>query len=120
MTMACLGPAGEYVLLALTSAPLLAAVAMLLGTLFATLSQVVVSTLRQAAVPDHLLGRVTSAYRLIVLGAVPLGAAAGGITASALGLRAPFWMAAVGLTVAALVFAPIVTTRAISEAQHDE
>ena len=90
---------------------------MLFGTLAATLSQVVVSTLRQAAVPDRLLGRVTSAYRLIVLGAVPLGAAVGGLSANAFGLRSPFWMAAIGLGVAALVFAPIVTTRAVADAQ---
>jgi MFS family permease len=117
MMMACLIPGLEYAVLAFTSAPLVAGAAMLFGTLAATLSQVVVSTLRQAAVPDRLLGRVTSAYRLIVLGAVPLGAAAGGLSASAFGLRTPFWLAAIGLTVAALAFAPIVTTRAIADAQ---
>jgi MFS family permease len=120
MMLACLIPAGEYALLALTSEPLLAGAAMFVGTLAGTLSQVVVSTLRQAAVPDRLLGRVTSAYRLIVLGAVPLGAAAGGVSASVLGLRAPFWISAVGLAVAAIAFAPAVTTRAIARAQHDE
>lgn len=119
MMMACLIPGLEYAVLAFTSAPLVAGAAMLFGTLAATLSQVVVSTLRQAAVPDRLLGRVTSAYRLIVLGAVPLGAAAGGLSASAFGLRTPFWMAAIGLTVAALAFGRIVTTRAIARAQGD-
>jgi MFS family permease len=117
MMLACLVPAAEYALLAVTSTALVAGAAMLFGTLAATLSQVVVSTLRQAAVPDRLLGRVTSAYRLIVLGAVPLGAAVGGLSANAFGLRSPFWMAAIGLTVAALVFAPIVTTRAVADAQ---
>ncbi len=120
MITACLMPAGECAFLGFTSAPLMAAAAMFVGTLAGTLSQVVVSTLRQAAVPDHLLGRVTSTYRLIVLGAVPLGAAAGGILASAFGLRAPFWIAALGLAVAAVAFAPVVTTRAISLAQHDD
>lgn len=120
MLLACLLPAAEYAVLAFTTTPLVAGAAMFAGSLAGTLSQVVVSTLRQAAVPDHLLGRVTSAYRLIVLGAVPLGAAAGGIAASALGLRAPFWLAALGLGMAGLAFAPAVTTRAIAHAQHDE
>jgi MFS family permease len=119
MVLACLIPAGEYALLAATDAPLMAAAAMFVGTLASTLSQVVVSTLRQAAVPDRLLGRVTSAYRLIVLGAVPLGAAAGGVSATVLGLRAPFWISAVGLAVAAAAFAPLVTTRAIAIAQSE-
>lgn len=122
MLLACLMPAAEYVIFAITSTALVAAAAMLFGTFAGTLSQVVVSTLRQAAVPDRLLGRVTSAYRLIVLGAVPVGAAVGGLSASAFGLRAPFWMAACGLTVAALVFGPIVTTRAVAlarAASHD-
>jgi len=119
MMIACLIPGLEYAVLAITSAPLVAGLAMLFGSLAATLSQVVVSTLRQAAVPDHLLGRVTSAYRLIVLGAVPAGAALGGLSASAFGLRTPFWLAAIGLPVAALAFGPIVTTRAIARAQGD-
>jgi len=117
LMLACLLPATEYGILALTSTAWVAAGAMLVGTFAATLSQVVVTTLRQAAVPDHLLGRVTSAYRLLVLGAVPLGAAAGGLAADAFGLRAPFWLAAAGLTIAALAFSPIVTTRAITAAQ---
>lgn len=122
LMLASLLPATEYGILALTSTAWVAAGAMLVGTFAATLSQVVVSTLRQAAVPDHLLGRVTSAYRLLVLGAVPLGAvplgaAAGGLAADAFGLRAPYWLAAAGLTIAAPAFSPIVTTRAITEAQ---
>ena len=114
--LASMLPALEYLMLALTSRAVLAGAALAVGAFAATVSQVVVSTLRQASVPDHLLGRVTSGYRIIVLGAVPLGGALGGLTASAFGLRAPFYLGAMCLAATALVFAPVLTTRAIQAA----
>jgi MFS family permease len=53
------------------------------------------AALRQTAVPDRLLGRVTSAFRLVGFGAGPLGALAAGAVAHLSGLRAPFLAAAV-------------------------
>jgi MFS family permease len=50
-------------------------------------------SLRQRIVPDALLGRVTSAYRLVGLGSMPLGAAAGGLVARSFGLPATFVVA---------------------------
>jgi hypothetical protein len=52
---------------------------------------------RQAVVPDRLLGRVNSAYRLLAWGGQPLGAALGGGVAAAAGLRAPYLLAGVVL-----------------------
>src|SRR5262249_26231676 len=82
------------------------------------MNQIVVSTLRQASVPDELLGRVTAAYRLIVLGVVPLGAMLGGALAHWWGTSATFIGASIGLTLAALVFASRVTTRGLREAEQ--
>ena len=65
-----------------------------------------------------LLGRVTAAYRLIVLGVVPLGALGGGILGRALGIRAPFTAAAIGLLVAGLFLGTRVTTHALANAEH--
>ena len=59
-------------------------------------------SLRQRIVPDALLGRVTSAYRLIGLGSMPVGAAAGGLIARSYGLPAPFLVAGVVLLLAML------------------
>jgi Na+/melibiose symporter-like transporter len=50
-------------------------------------------SLRQRIVPDALLGRVTSAYRLVGLGSMPLGSAAGGLVARSFGLPATFVVA---------------------------
>lgn len=72
-----------------------------------TLGNVVAITVRQTIVPDGMLGRVTSVYRLIAIGAAPLGALAGGLLARAFGLGAPFWVAGALMTALALVTAPL-------------
>ena len=51
---------------------------------------IITVSFRQRIVPDHLLGRVNAGYRLVAWGTMPIGAAAGGITAAAVGLRASF------------------------------
>jgi hypothetical protein len=59
-------------------------------------------SLRQRIVPDALLGRVTSAYRLVGLGSMPVGAAAGGLVAKAYGLPATFVVAGAAAAVGAV------------------
>ncbi|WP_328497918.1 MFS transporter [Streptomyces sp. NBC_00414] len=54
-------------------------------------------SVRQSLVPDRLIGRVNMTYQLINAGASALGAAASGIIAHLLGLRAPFGVGAVVL-----------------------
>ncbi|MGH9054093.1 MAG: MFS transporter [Acidimicrobiia bacterium] len=73
-------------------------------------------SLRQAVVPDTLLGRVVGSQRALGYGAIPAGAALGGLMARALGLRAPFLVAGVALVLVALVSTPFVNNRAIAEA----
>jgi MFS family permease len=51
---------------------------------------VITVSYRQRIIPPALLGRVNSVYRFIAFGAMPLGAAAGGLIASHAGLRAPY------------------------------
>ena len=45
-------------------------------------------SLRQAITPDRLLGRMTATMRFLTVAAAPLGSLAGGIVATAIGLRA--------------------------------
>lgn len=116
--LAALVPAASYAILGLSDHVPLALAGMFCAAIATSLNQIVVSTLRQAVVPDELLGRVTAAYRLIVLGVVPLGALAGGLTGRSLGIRATFVSAALGLTLAALVFASRVTTQALRNAER--
>lgn len=108
--------AASYAVLAVSPSALPAGVALGSGSFAAMIGNVVVITLRQAAIPDHLLGRVTSAYRLIALGAVPLGGLLGGVAAGQLGLRAPFYLGAGTMAVLAVVLAPVLTTEALDRA----
>lgn len=54
-------------------------------------------TLRQALVPDQLLGRANATWRFLVFGAQPLGALLGGVLGAALGLRAALVVGSVGI-----------------------
>lgn len=59
--------------------------------------------IRQERIPDPLLGRVTSAYRLVGLGTMPLGALAGGFIANAIGLRS-VWLLGAGVLAVGATF----------------
>jgi MFS family permease len=76
-------------------------------------------SLRQAIVPDRLMGRVVGAIRLIGFGSIPVGALLGGLVARALGLRAPFLLGAAVLVLAALAAAPVITTGAVEAARAE-
>ncbi|HEY6710274.1 MAG TPA: MFS transporter, partial [Actinomycetota bacterium] len=76
-------------------------------------------SLRQAIVPDRLIGRVVGAVRLIGFGSIPVGALLGGLVARSLGLRAPFLLGAAVLGVAALAATPVITTGAIQAARSE-
>jgi MFS family permease len=82
-----------------------------------TLWNVVTVSLRQAIVPDRLVGRVTGAYRMLAYGSMPIGAVAGGALARTFGLRAPFLAGAMVLVAAAALALPIVNRRSVSAAR---
>ena len=95
-----LGPARIVPLLMLTQGVAMLAIAatgslavagagFFVGGLASGLWNIATISLRQRIVPDRLLGRVTSAYRMVGLGAMPLGAVSGGALASAFGLTSP-------------------------------
>lgn len=51
-------------------------------------------SIRQAVTPEHLLGRVVATFRMVGMGAAPLGAITGGFVADAIGVRGANWTAA--------------------------
>jgi MFS family permease len=87
--------------------------AFLLGTLLAvngfavTLWNIATVTLRQEIVPPELRGRVTSVYRMLGWGLLPLGSLAGGLVAHGIGLRAPLPLAGALRGLAVLVAVPV-------------
>jgi hypothetical protein len=74
-------------------------------------------SLRQAIVPDQLIGRVVSAFRMLGYGAVPLGALLGGVAGRILGVRAPFLLGAAILGTTGLLALPVVNDRAVRAAR---
>lgn len=85
------------------------------GAVFTTFNIAAV-TLRQAVVPDRLMGRVVATNRLLVLGTIPVGSVLGGVLGHALGLRAPFLAGASVLAATAVLALPIVNNRTVRAA----
>jgi MFS family permease len=74
-------------------------------------------SLRQAIVPPDLLGRVAASMRFAVWGAMPLGAATGGLLGTAIGLRPTMLAASAGMLLVSLfvVGSPVVGLRTLPE-----
>jgi hypothetical protein len=66
-------------------------------------------TLRQTVVPANLLGRVNAVMRLASYAAVPLGAIATGVVATAFGVRNGLFIGVAGLLLPTLIllFSPV-------------
>jgi predicted MFS family arabinose efflux permease len=54
------------------------------------------TVVRQRAVPDDLLGRVTGVYTVGMIGGMVLGTPIGGLLARSFGITAPFWFGFLG------------------------
>jgi len=86
--------------------------------LVVVLWNVITVSLRQAVIPDALLGRVNSVYRFLGWGAMPLGSLAGGVTATASSVRATFVVAGVLMLVALVPFASVISSPTIEAARR--
>jgi predicted MFS family arabinose efflux permease len=85
----------HLVLALTTSAPIALATMVVFGAhafVWGTTSTVV----RQRAVPDALLGRVTGVYTVGVVGGIVVGTPIGGLLARTFGITAPFWFGFAG------------------------
>jgi MFS family permease len=102
---------------ALTSNAYLVGAMGAIGSMVAIVWNVITVSLRQAIIPDELLGRVNSVYRFLGWGMMPIGAALGGVVASAFGLRATYWISGAVLLAMALLTFRTVNNRAIADAR---
>ncbi len=96
--------------LAVTRSPLVAGALLTVNGVAVLVWNVVTVSLRQAIIPDRLLGRVGSAYLFIGLGVQPAGALGAGLLAHAAGLPAVFAASAALLAVTAAATAPRLRT----------
>ena len=85
--------------LAVTRSTPVALLVMVIFGAHAFVWQTTSTTVRQRAVPDHLLGRVSSVYMIGAIGGLVLGAPLGGLMARWWGITGPFWFGFLGSAV---------------------
>jgi MFS family permease len=105
LTFGALAAAAAYLGIGLTSSPFVAAGLFIIEAIAVACGSVASISLRQSAVPEHLRGRVGSTFRMIIWGAIPIGALVGGVVATQFGLRTPFFVAGVAQLTLALLTA---------------
>jgi len=97
------------------------------GMFVAVVWNVITVSLRQAIIPDHLLGRVNSVYRFFGWGSIPIGTALGGLTVALIeptwgrevALRAP-WFLSSALGVLVCIYAiPRLTSARLDAARAE-
>ena len=99
MRMGLLIEAGSTGVIALSGEPLVVGTMLALFGFHAIVWNVITISLRQQIIPERLLGRVNSAYRLLGLGGMSVGALLGGLLARGFGLTAPFWFASLSVAI---------------------
>ena len=83
-------------MLALTTVPAVALVTFVVFGVHAFVWGTTATAIRQRAVPDELLGRVTGVYHVGVMAGIVVGTPIGGWLAQQYGITAPFWFGFVG------------------------
>jgi MFS family permease len=101
-----------YLAIAFTSQPVLTAALLAVAGGAMVQWNVVTVVYRQLMVPSEVLGRVTSVYRLIAWGALPVGSLLGGFIAGAFGTR---WV----FVAAAIVLAPVTVSLLFMVRRYD-
>jgi predicted MFS family arabinose efflux permease len=93
--LAGIAAAAGYLILAATSNAAIAVTGYALEAAAVALGNVATMSLRHRVIPTELFGRVNNAFRMCVLGMMPLGALAGGVLAARFGLPTTFLIAGV-------------------------
>ena len=85
-----------HLILALTTAPLVALGVLVVFGGHAFIWGTIANTIRQRATPNELLGRVGSVMRVASFGGLVIGTPLGGLMAGRFGITTPFWFGFVG------------------------
>ena len=94
---------GTHVVLALTTSPVIALATMVVFGGHAFVWGTTSTVVRQRAVPDELLGRVTGVYTVGVIGGMVVGTPIGGLLARTFGITAPFWFGFIGSAILVVI-----------------
>lgn len=107
---------GSFLVIFLTSNPLLVAAMLAVSSLGMVQWNVIAVLLRQTMAPHEVLGRVNGGYRFIAWGTLPVGAISGGFLAHEFGVRSVFSTAAIALAVVLIYLVRVALRREISAA----
>jgi predicted MFS family arabinose efflux permease len=99
MRVGLLVETATHLVLALTTTPLVAFLTLVVFGAHAFVWGTTSTVVRQRAVPNELLGRVTGVYRVAIVGGLVIGAPIGGLLARAIDITAPFWFGFIGSAV---------------------
>lgn len=87
---------GTHLALALTTTPAIALLTLVVFGSHAFVWGTTSNVVRQRAVPNELLGRVTGIYRVAIVGGLVIGAPIGGVLVRTIDITAPFWFGFIG------------------------
>lgn len=119
MRLGLLVEAVSTAVIAVAREPFLVGAMLALFGFHAIVWNVITISLRQELIPERLLGRVNSAYRLLGLGGMAIGALLGGFIARGFGLAAPFWFASISVVVLIFFVWRIISNRTVAEARTE-
>jgi predicted MFS family arabinose efflux permease len=94
---------GTHLSLALTTIPAVALFTFFIFGAHAFVWGTTSHVVRQRAVPDALLGRVTGVYRVAHVGGLVIGTPLGGLLARTFGITAPFWFGFAGSAILVVI-----------------
>ena len=117
--MVVLIQAPAFAVIAASGNPLVVGAMLAVDGFVAFAWNVLTFALRQTLIPENLLGRVTSVYRLIGVGSGAVGALVGGFLARSFGLPAPYYFSAAVMIVVALASLSFVNNRTVAEARRN-
>ena len=100
-----------YLVLSVTSDVAAATSVLFVEAVGVAVGNVTTLSLRQRVIPPELLGRVGSAFRLLLYGLVPVGALASGLVTAEIGIRGAFRIAGAVQLLVVVLAAPAVVRR---------
>jgi MFS family permease len=118
LTLAILGMAAYMWVFVVTTDVVAIGLVIAVAALAIMVWNVITVSFRQRVVPDRLLGRVNSAYRMVAWGTMPLGALLGGLLGQWFGVEAVFVVFGVA-TLAVLIPDRLITEEALAAAEAE-
>lgn len=97
LVLSTVGAGTSYVILAVSAGPIVAGAMLAINSAMTMVWNVLTVSARQRIVPEDILGRVTTTYRMAAWGSLPVGALVGGVIAREVSVRAVIAVSGIAL-----------------------